>query len=349
MKLTVSAQNFVEWLALQCNMVPTPLAFSKFGGMTSKFLLEAVDKGIFEAIGTQSATVETICQRCNVNSRAVESLLQVFVSMGLLLQKKQAYSLTSKAKKWLLKDSPYSLYYLMVFDNRVCFNWLNYTGEFLQSGKGLQYHEHLTSEEWFYYQKAMEAAARITATEARYKLSLPPNATHMLDIGGSHGLYSIALCKKYKTLSSTILDLPEAVTQARPILESYNMGSRIGYMAGNILHTSLTNEHYDFIMMANVAHHLSAEENELVTQKVYRALKKGGKFSIMEVVKPGAADKRNNMLSALGDFFFALSSTSGTWQLETIKNWQINAGFTHITIAKFLGIPGFTAITAVKR
>ena len=49
---------------------------------------------------------------------------------------------------------------VIMFDNRVCLKWMDHVGTFLQTGKGLQYHETFNDEEWFYYQKAMEAAAK---------------------------------------------------------------------------------------------------------------------------------------------------------------------------------------------
>lgn len=348
MKFSPTAQTPLEWIALKAGLVPTPLAYSHFGFMVSKFLLEAVDKGIFEAIGHQKVSLEEICRVCDLNPRAVKSLLGVLATMGLLKQSKEWFYLTAKSKKWILKNSPYSLYWLMIFDNRVCIKWMDHVGTFLQSGNGLQYHETLTEDEWFYYQKAMEAAASATSKEAVRKIPVPPGATRMLDIGGSHGLYSIALCKRYPALTSTILDLPSAVEKAAPILKTYNMGSKVLHRAGNVLTENLGKNQYNVVVMASVAHHFTTEENKLVAQKVYDALQPGGTFTILEVLRSDAAKYNGDMLSALGDFFFALSSTSGTWSLKEIIGWQKEAGFGSFKKATFLTIPGYVAITGRK-
>lgn len=349
MKFSPVAQNMLEWIALKAGLVPTPLAYSHFGFMLSKFLLEAVDKGIFEAIGHQKAGLNKICEVCRINEKALKSLLGVLATMGLVKQHKELFYLTAKSKKWILKDSPHSLYWLMIFDNRVCLNWMNHVGSFLETGKGLQYHETLNDEEWFYYQKAMEAAASATSKEAGSKIPVPAGATTMLDIGGSHGLYSVALCKRYAALSSIILDLPEAVNKAAPILENYGMGNRVRHAAGNVLTADLGNEKFDVILMASVAHHFTAEENELVAKKACAALKPGGVFTIIEVLRHDKIKDNGDMLSAVGDFFFALSSTSGTWTLEDIKQWQQQAGFAAYRKATFLTIPGYVAVSGRKR
>lgn len=348
MKFSPIAQNPLEWIALKTGLVPTPLAYSHFGFMLSKFLLEAVDKDVFEAIGHKKVSLEQIANECKLNKKALKSLLGVLATMGLINNTSHSFFLTRKSKKWILKDSPDSLYWLMMFDNRVCLKWMDNVGSFLETGKGLQYHETFNEDEWFYYQKAMEAAASATSKEAVRKIPVPANALKMLDIGGAHGLYSVALCKKNPGLSSTILDLPPAVEKAKPILEKYKMGDRIKHLAGNVLTEDLGNEIYDLILMASVAHHFTNEENKLVAKKAFRALKPGGVFTIMEVLRTDEIKSNGDMLSALGDFFFALSSTSGIWSLQEIKQWQKEAGFIPFKKNTFLTIPGYTAISGFK-
>ena len=348
MKLSPVAQNPLEWLALKAGLVPQPLAYSHFGFLISKFLLEAVDKGVFEAIGRNKVSLQHITKSCAINERATRSLLGVLASMGLLQVKDDLVSLTASSKKWVLKDSPQSLYWLMMFDNRVCLKWMDYTGTFLMTGKGLQYHESFTEEEWFYYQKAMEAAAAVTSKEAVKKIPVSTGATTLLDIGGSHGLYSVALCKKHPGLQSVILDLPPAVDKAKEILKGYNMADRIKHQPGNILTDDIGEGVYDNVLMASVAHHFTIEENLLVAEKVYKALKPGGYFTILEVLRPGGITLNNDMLSAVGDFFFAMSSTSGLWSLDEIKQWQSQAGFKQYSKKRFVTIPGYVAVTGQK-
>jgi 2-polyprenyl-3-methyl-5-hydroxy-6-metoxy-1,4-benzoquinol methylase len=349
MKLSPIAQNPLEWIALKAGLVPVPMAYSHFGFMMSKFLLEAVDKGIFEAIGHKKVALTQIAETCGFNERALQSLLGVLASMKLVNFRNDLFYLTGQSKKWMLKDSPDSLYWLMMFDNRVCLKWMDNVGDFLQTGRGLQYHDTFNEQEWFYYQKAMEAAATATSKEAVRKIPVPNGATKMLDIGGAHGLYSAALCKKHSGLSSIILDLPPAVEKAKPILEKMNMGNTVMHKAGNVLTEDLGSEQFDVILMASVAHHFTTEENLLVAQKAFKALKPGGFYTIIEILRKDEIEYGGDMLSAIGDFFFALGSTSGTWSLGEIKQWQKQAGFMHFKKSGFLSIPGYTAITTQKK
>ncbi|WP_421800021.1 methyltransferase [Haliscomenobacter sp.] len=349
MKIGAISQNPLEWIAIQAKLLPMPLLYGHFGFMMSKFLLEAVDVGIFETIGQDKKNIAEIAQACGgLNEKALKGTLGVLASMGQMDEQNGQFSLTSEAKKYLLKDSPDSVYWMMLFDNRVCMAWMSYFPEFLRTGKGLQYHDTFNSDEWYLYQNAMESAAIGLAKEAMKKLPIAAQATQLLDIGGSHGLYSVGMCKKAPNLHATILDLPAAVEKARPILAKYGMGERITYRPGNILTDDIGAAQYDYILMVNVAHHFTPEENLLVTQKAHAALKPGGTFTILEFMRQDTIKKNGDMLGALGDLFFLLSSTAGLWSQSEVEAWMQQAGFAGIRIIDFLILPGFKAISGKK-
>lgn len=348
MKIGAIPQNPLEWIAIRAKLLPMPLLYSHFGFMMSKFLLEAVDAGVFEAIGQGEKTLPEIAQTCGLNERALGGLLGVLATMGLLDQQHGRFLLTAEAKKRMLKDSPESVYWMMLFDNRVCMDWMNYFPEFLRTGKGLQYHDTFSDEQWRLYQNAMENAASGTAKEAAKKLPIPPDATRMLDIGGSHGLYSVAMCGKAPRLHSTILDLPQAVEKARPLLAKHGMAERIVYRPGNILTDDIGQAQYDYILMASVAHHFTDEQNREVARKAYDALQPGGAFVVLEFIRQSNIRKDGDMLGALGDLFFSLSSTTGLWSQEEITSWLQDSGFKGIKHISFLSLPGYKAIYGVK-
>ena len=74
---------------------------------------------------------------------------------------------------------------------------------------------------------------------------VPTGATALLDIGGSHGAYSVALCRRHPGLRGTVLDLPDAVRHAAPLLAEEGMGDRVQHQAGNALTDDLGEQHLD--------------------------------------------------------------------------------------------------------
>lgn len=176
---------------------------------------------------------------------------------------------------------------------------------------------------------------------------MPGRPTEMLDIGGSHGLYSVELCKKHPTLRATILDLPQAVEKARPIVERSDLGERIGYRKGDALMDGFGENRYDLVLMSNLAHHFSAEENATVSKRAAKALKTGGYFVIQDWLRPQPSSRMDIVAIAV-DMYFNLTSTAGTWTLDELKGFQDEAGLAHHRVNRFVEIPSFVQVCARK-
>ena len=97
----------------------------------------------------------------------------------------------------------------------------------------------MTDEEWGIYQRGMRSGIALPANWVARNLPLPKTARAMLDIGGSHGFFSVAICRRYPQLHSTILELPHAIKHAAPLLEKEEMGDRIVYREGDVLTADL--------------------------------------------------------------------------------------------------------------
>jgi SAM-dependent methyltransferase len=224
---------------------------------------------------------------------------------------------------------------------------MNHLEEYLITGKGLEIHDTYTEEQWNWYQLSMADLARFTARLASKMAPMPSNPTEMLDIGGSHGLYCVELCKKYPTLKATILELPQAVKTSQPILAKLNMGDRISHWTGNALTDDFGENKYDLILISNVMHHFDAEQNIKVSKKVAKALKPGGYFVIQEYLRQETSS-RMEQVGIIIDMTFNLTSTSGTWSLDELKEFQEKAGLIQHRVNRFMGLLFFVQVCARK-
>jgi SAM-dependent methyltransferase len=168
----------------------------------------------------------------------------------------------------------------------------------------------------------------------------------MLDIGGSHGLYSFELCKKYPALSSTILELPAAIEGAG-VIAGHGLSGRVKYKAGDALTDCLGDQLYDLILLNNVAHHFTAEGNIKLTKKAARALKPGGMFAVGEFIRCARPGEGGVVASSSG-LYFSLTSKSGTWSIEDINSWQREAGLTVKKPITLMRLPGWKMLMATK-
>jgi len=346
MKIEARPKNLLEWIALQANFAPIPLVHSQLMPVLSRAVMEASNLDVFEAAKDGPMTLDQAVQKTGLNERALHSLLQLLTAADYFTYKKGKYALTKMARKWALKDSENSVYNMQRF-NLVCWDWMKGMGEYLKTGKGLQFHETLNADEWNAYQLGMADVARVTARVAPKMMPMPPKPTQMLDIGGSHGQYSVEMCRKHKGLQATILDLPAAIEKASPILAKYKMGDRVKYWPGNALIEDLGENKYDIIHISSLMHHFTAEQNLDLSKRVAKALKPGGTFIIQEFVRPDEG-KKTEMVGAITDLFFNLSSTAGNWSLQELKGFQTRAGLKHFKVNTYISLPGFVMVCGKK-
>ncbi|MFD1143902.1 class I SAM-dependent methyltransferase [Larkinella insperata] len=352
MRLTVTPENLLEWIALKINLVPLPLLHAQLFPIIGKAVLEAADKGVFEAIHRGRQTVDAIAAECQLHPKALQELLSLLVVLGYLRYQENAYTLTRTSRRWVLQDDQESVFGMMRFNNRVVWPWLEQLGNYLQTGEGIQYHDHLTSEQWLHYQNAMLAATGTEAKEFGRKARVPKQATHMLDIGGAHGQHSVALCRRLPNLQAVILDLPPAIEKAAPLLAQAGMGDRVRHQPGNALTDDFGESTYDIVLMSSLAHHFSDEQNRAVAQKVAQALKPGGVYIINEFIRPEVGGKSDgvgtNLVGSSMDLFYGLTSTAGNYTVREIQQWQREAGLKPLKVKTYLSIPGRAMVIAQK-
>ncbi|MGB3780337.1 MAG: class I SAM-dependent methyltransferase [Tunicatimonas sp.] len=324
MKLSAQPENLLEALALRSGMVPTPLGDTHVAFMLARTIMVATKLGIFEALADQSATAEQVAQRCATAPAATQKMLNTLVHLGYLRLNQERYALTALTSRWLLQDSAQSVYDKMLFQFT---EWEMVAGyeNYVRSGQPFQMHETFSTKQWTAYQRGMRAMAGTAAGEVARRTPMPRRAKDMLDIGGAHGYYSVALCRRHKGLRSVILDLPEAVDEAQHLLAKEQMGGRVVHQAGNALTDDLGQAQYDIVLIASLVHHFDEETNRDLMQRIARALRPGGVLVVQEFMR-SPHPRRGDHLGALLDLFFAATSESGTWSVEEITDWQRAAG-----------------------
>ena len=119
--------------------------------------------------------------------------------------------------------------------------------------------------------------------------------------------------------------MPAAIESASAIAKRYDTTGRVSYKAGNALEDDLGSELYDLVMINNVVHHFTPEQNNALAQKIARALKPDGIFIIGEFIRAEKPGEGGVIASASG-LYFSVISASGNWSADEIESWQKNAG-----------------------
>lgn len=308
--------------------------------------MTAAELGIYEALGRHPETSDEVARTCHTHPHGTKQLLNCLVGIGYLAYEDDQYSIKPRFQKWLLKESESNLIGKLRFQ-LMEWNWMTHLEEFVRTGKTLDIHSTITPKEWELYQEGMRDLSVNTAKEVAGKIPMPRGATTMLDIGGSHGLYSIELCKMHPGLASTILELPGALDSASRIAKRYDPSGMVEYVSGDALVDDLGVDRYDVVMINNVVHHFTAEQNKALAGRVARALKPAGIYSVGEFTRAESPGEGGIIASTSG-LYFSLTSASDSWSESEISSWQRQAGLTPLRPVATMSIPGWRMIVATK-
>lgn len=348
MKIGVRPESLLEWAALRLGLVPVPILETHIAATLARSIMTGVELGIFDCLASSPLTIEEISTRCGTERDATSLLLDALTASGYLTRSGAHYSLKRQSRKWLLTNSPNSVrdkILLQVTEWR----WLAELEEFVRTGRPLDFHATMSDAERDLYHRSMRALAGIAGREVAWRTPVPSGARLMLDLGGSHGHFAAAICRRHPKLRAHVLDLPQAIEKAAPLLAAEGLGDRVVHIAGDVTRADLGTEQYDLIFMSNLAHHLDGEENRTLAQRVARALRPRGIFVIQEPVRPARLEDAGQMGTLLG-LYFALQSKPKvkTWTISEIASWQSEAGLRLREPIHLRTAPGWINQTATK-
>jgi SAM-dependent methyltransferase len=339
-------ESLGERLALALGVVPRPLLETMLPMLFARTVLVGNQVGVFEALADGPHSAAELAEALDLDPEVVPRLLDALVSTAYLRRRGGRYALARVARRWLVAGRHDS-----VRDNLLLrlheWDWLSGYENYVRTGRGTSLHGREDDEFWCRYQRGMRAIAASAAAEVAARLPVPKGATAMLDIGGSHGLYSVRLCQRHPGLRATILDLPNAVRHAAPLLAQEGMGDRVVHCAGDALTEDLGEAAYDLVFVASLVHHFDDATNRTLACRIARALRSGGVMVVLEPLRPESPE-RAGQIGSLLDLFFAFTSSSGTWSLAEIQDWQRAAGLHVERPVHLRRLPNMVAVVARK-
>jgi SAM-dependent methyltransferase len=346
MRFGIKAENPVERVVQRLNLAPVPLIETQMAFTLARVVMAGTQLGVFEALKRGPASAQEVAERCNTDPAATEKLLFALAGCGYLDAPDGRYELTPVARKWLLRDSPESLAGKLEMQ---FMEWemIGRSEEYVRTGQPLEIHDTLEGEQWAAYQLGMRSLSGALAPELVRRMPMPKGASDMLDVGGSHGHYSAELCRRHEGLRAVVLDLPPAVESAAELLAAEGMGDRVVHRAGDALADDLGSEAYDLVLVSQLVHHFSAEQNRDLAARIAQALRPGGVYAIFDAFRPPTPGEAGQ-LGALLEFYFALTSQSGTWAPEEMGEWQRQAGLRPRRTIRLRTAPGAGIQAAVK-
>jgi SAM-dependent methyltransferase len=349
MKIGAIPSSLLEWLALKLELAPRALVDTHAAMLLARTVMAGAELNIFDALAEQPLTADEVAKACGSDAAAMALLLDALAACHYLRFSDGRFGLTGASRRWLLGGGATPVRDKLLLQ-AIEWRWLESLEAFVRSGRPLEFHDAMSDEERDLYHRGMRALAGVAGREAARRIPLRSGARRMLDLGGSHGHYAAELCRRHPNLSAEVMDLPEAIETAAPLLAAEGLGDRLVHRPGDAVEVDLGIEQYDLVLMSNLAHHLDEEQNRALAMRIAKSLKPGGVFVIQEPARaerPGLAGQ----IPALLGLYFAMQSRLGvrTWTVAEMAGWQREAKLKVRRAERLRTAPGWVQQMAFRR
>jgi 2-polyprenyl-3-methyl-5-hydroxy-6-metoxy-1,4-benzoquinol methylase len=346
MKIGAIPETLLERLAMVFGLVPIPFIDTFHAVIVARAVMVATKLDVFDALAARPLPATALAAQLGLDAAALEKLLNLLIAIGYVKHGSAGFSPTRLARKWLMRDSPQS-----IRDNMLLrfLEWqaIETTEEFVRTGKALDVHDFIRDEQWDIYQRGMRSLARLSASEVAARTPGLGNPLTMLDVGGGHGAYSAAFCRRYPRLKATILDLPQAVEVAAPLVAEEDLEERIVHKSGNAKTEDLGRAVWDIILVSHLVHHFDDAQNRSLLKRAADALRPNGIIIIIDVLRESSR-AAGSQTGALLDFYFAITSLSGTFSAKQVASWLTPTRLVIELIIPLRSAPGISVIVAKK-
>lgn len=340
--------SLIEKLLLSNDIIPHPFADASSSVGLGFALGSAVKLKIADQLTMEFKDVKLIAKGANVSEVGAELILDCLDALGYVQKKGNQYAFTKRGFKNLSANSPHNFRYFILFCDFLYKGYVH-LDETIRLGKRAQSNmlEEMTEYEWELFSRAMIDISRTNYKEVAGKIPVVKTALKMLDLGGSHGLYSIELCKRNPNLKATIVDLPPVKKYADECIALHKAGQSVSFLPSDFMKDELP-KGVDIILAFNIIHGLNPTENETLANKVFKSLNNGGIYVILDQIKgiggSSQMSKATTSYMALNLLHQAGGKTYSKSEIDTFTN---KAGFKKTELKK-LNAPGFGVVICYK-
>jgi predicted O-methyltransferase YrrM len=241
---------------------------------------------LFTCLAEQPADLPALCRALDLRERPADVMLTLFTAMGLLQNSGGVFSLTTTAREYVVKSSPWFIgpYFASVKERPVCRDIL----AVLRTGQPSNWASLRDEKQWA---KAMEdetfANTFTAAMDCRGVFLGPVLAQkldcsrhhRLLDIAGGSGVYACAIVARHPHLRAAVLEKAPVDSLTRRSLAERGFADRVEVLVGNMFADALPMG-FDLHLFSNVLHDWDEPRVKQLLAKSAAALPAGGMIII---------------------------------------------------------------------
>jgi precorrin-6B methylase 2 len=305
-------------------------------------LKSAIELDLFTAIDDGNHHAADIAKHLKVSERGARILSDYLSILGFLHKEDGRYRLTEDAALFLSKRSPHYMGTIVGFltSPQSFENMARLTDAVTQgrtaNEKGSNYEPN--DNFWVSFARSM---APLTVPAALYIAQLveaqEARPSHVLDIAAGHGMYGITIARQNPKAQVTAVDWPAVLEVAKENAEKAGVADRYITRPGSAFETELGSG-YDLVLLTNIFHHFDKKTCVHLMQRVYQALKPGGKALTLEFV-PNEDRVTPPTEAAFSLVMLASTDAGDAYTFSEFNTMFQEAGFAETTIHRIPGMP----------
>jgi SAM-dependent methyltransferase len=340
--------SVVERALFAIGLAPRPLV-DIAAGAAFRAMQASLRLGVFERLARGPMTVDALARELGADAGALSDLLALLEAAGHLRRHGRAYENAQATARWLVRDANESIAeFTSIWTDVVLDEWNTLEESVRQGAPALHMHDWLAQRaKWPQFNAAMAEFARGAADKVATAVDLS-GAQTLLDLGGSHGLYAIAFCRRYPSLRATVVDLPMALEGARANIAAAGLAERVILQPGDVTAGSLGSG-YGAALLFQLIHYFDDAALAALLRTVHAALRPGGRIVILDQMTPSPPTPAARAFLRTLALQYRISLGGRLRAFREV--WRIleAAGFTSVSRKRLLKIPGNELAIAERR
>lgn len=328
---------FEHFMFLTLNQGPAPL-LDMNGSAALPVVVAAIRLNVFETLAEQPATSDVLARRLQIDARGAKCLLGTLAALRYLTLRDGQYALAPMAREWLTNAGRANIAPFLQFWAALQENFYPTLADSIRTGEPpvnlyewLETHPEVSN----CFQEGLRALAQIFQEGVADAVRVPSHPCRLLDVGGGHALYAIALCQKNPQLSAVVFDSAQALNVGRASIGAAKLNARVQVHEGDFMKDAL-GTNFDIALLFNILHGFRTEDNIALLKKVKASLNPGGRVVIMDqIIGKGGLPVAETLTQILGISFFHLVGGQ-TYTYDEMHRWLTIAGFGKLQLKRSL-------------
>lgn len=288
-------------------------------------IIAAAELDVFTSLHGRPSDAAYLAGRIKSDPRATTILLDALAAMGLLLKQDGKYTVPPDVAEVLTETGDRSRLGMVRHQGNCLRRW-GQLAQVVLTGRAVEGETSVRGMEadLASFIRAMHEISDPVAATLIASLG-PLQFSHLLDLGGGSGTWTIPFLQRNPAAMATIFDLPAVIPMAAHLLKTAGVADRVRLVPGSF-YTDELPAGADLVWVSAIVHQNSREQNRAMFAKVLAALVPGGRVLIRDIVMD---ESRTG--PPMGAFFavnmLVGTSSGGTFTFGELQDDLAAAGF----------------------